>query len=102
MAHVYYTHKDNPELARIVDSVTNKVVATVGTHPKKFVENDWVEQEDVTFAKSQENVFKELLEFRKSDSKNEVKSLAKRRYDAVRKAGNSEEVARQVSGYVGK
>lgn len=102
MAHVYYTHKDNPELARIVDSVTNKVVATVGTHPKKFVENDWVEQEDVTFAKSQENVFKELLEFRKSDSKSEVKSLAKRRYDAVRKAGNSEEVARQVSGYVGK
>lgn len=102
MSQSYYTLKSNPEVARIVDNKTSKVVATVGVQPKTSKDEDWNYQGEASFAKAQESVSKEFAEFRKPDTKAQANTHAKRLYDAVIKAGNSEETARQVSGYVGK
>jgi hypothetical protein len=97
----YFEHKDNPQIVRIVDVDTGFVSGTVGQQPKEYVESDWVDKGEASFAKAQEEVSKIFAEFRKPDNKKDAKARAKKLYDAVIAAGNSPEVAKQVSGYLG-
>lgn len=99
MADHYFRHKTQPNVARIMDPDTHYVSGTVGIQPLTFVASEWVDEGIASFAAAQAEVTKIFVEARKPDLKKDQRAHAKRLYDAVIAAGNSVEVAKQVSGY---